>query len=141
MGVPGYLVASSVIGVLAQRLVRIICKRCKQKYMPSDGTLAELGITPEEAKNSDFARGKGCNYCQKKGYKGRLGIYELMNISPRIRELIFENAATQDIRKLGMEEGMHTLFNDGVIKARKGITTLEEIYRIAKKTEQDQIGV
>jgi type IV pilus assembly protein PilB len=138
MGVPGYLVASSVIAVLAQRLVRVNCNRCSVKFMPSDEVLEEAGISREDAKNASFMHGKGCNYCQKKGYKGRLGIYELMMVTPRVRELIFENAATQDIRKLAMGEGMHTLYNDGLEKVMAGVTTLEEVYRIAKKTEQDE---
>lgn len=139
MGVPGYLVASSVIAVLAQRLVRLICVRCKQTYTPSESALVEAGISPEAAKGATFARGKGCNYCQKKGYRGRIGIYELMHITPKIRELIFANAPAQEIRSVAISQGMRTLYTDGVRKVMRGITTLEEVYRTAKRTEQDQI--
>lgn len=139
MGVPGYLVASSVIAVLAQRLVRLICSRCKTTYTPSDTVLADAGISPEAIKGATFSKGKGCNYCQKKGYRGRVGIYELMLITPKVRELIFANASAQEIRTIAISQGMRTLYTDGIRKAMRGITTLEEVYRTAKRTEQDAI--
>jgi type IV pilus assembly protein PilB len=137
MGVPGYLVASSVIGVLGQRLVRVNCKRCKQKYLPPEGMLEEAGIPPEVAEGSSMSKGKGCNYCQKKGYRGRLGLYELMMVSPKIREMIFTGSPTQEMRTAAISQGMRTMYLDGIDKVLKGITTLEEVYRIAKRTEQD----
>ena len=139
MGVPGYLVASSVIAVLAQRLVRLICSRCKQVYTPPESVLIDAGIAPDSMKSATFSRGKGCNYCQKKGYRGRMGIYELMMITPKVRELIFANASAQEIRTLAITQGMKTLYTDGVRKAMKGITSLEEVYRNAKRTEQDAL--
>lgn len=139
MGVPGYLVASSVIGILAQRLVRVICQRCKQKYMPSQAVLDDAGISAEMAKNAEFARGKGCNYCQKKGYRGRIGIYELMIVTSKIREMIFAGVSTAEIRKLAIAEGMDTLYVDGIRKTMQGVTTFDEVYRVAKKTEQDVV--
>ncbi len=137
MGVPGYLVASSVIAILAQRLVRTICPKCKQKYSPRESVLREAGISAEDAKNADFCRGKGCNHCQKGGFRGRLGIYELMNINAKVRELIFANASSTDLRKLAISQGMDTLYSDGMRKVMAGITTFEEVYKCAKKTEQD----
>jgi type IV pilus assembly protein PilB len=137
MGVPGYLVASSVIGVLGQRLVRVICKRCRTAQMPSQAKLEDAGIPLEVAKNANFSVGRGCNYCQKKGYRGRLGIFELMTITPKIRELMFSGAPTQDVRTNAINEGMKTMYIDGIDKALNGVTTLEEVYRVAKKTEQD----
>jgi type IV pilus assembly protein PilB len=139
MGVPGYLVASSVIAVLAQRLVRVICNRCKHSYMPAESVLADAGITPEMAKNATFARGKGCSYCQKKGYRGRLAIFEIMIVTSRIRELIFTGSTSTEIRKGAISQGMTTLYVDGIRKAMGGVTTLEEVYRVAKKTEQDVV--
>ena len=139
MGVPGYLVASSVIGILAQRLVRVICQRCKQKYMPSQAVLDDAGISAEMAKNAEFARGKGCNYCQKKGYRGRIGIYDLMIVTSKIREMIFAGVSTAEIRKLAIAEGMDTLYVDGIRKTMQGVTTFDEVYRVAKKTEQDVV--
>ncbi len=139
MGVPGYLVASSVIAVLAQRLVRVVCNRCKQNYTPSESVLADAGISLELAKNASFARGKGCSYCQKKGYRGRLAIFEIMMITAKIRDLIFHAATSTEIRAAAISEGMSTLYVDGIRKALTGVTTLEEVYRVAKRTEQDVI--
>jgi type IV pilus assembly protein PilB len=137
MGVPGYLVASSVIAIVAQRLVRTICSKCKVKDVPSAQVLADAGITPEMAANASFSRGKGCNHCQQAGYRGRLGVYELLLINSKIREMIFRNASTTEIRRVAISQGMDTLYGDGIKKVLKGITTLEEVYRVAKKTEQD----
>jgi type IV pilus assembly protein PilB len=140
MGVPGYLVASSVIAVLAQRLVRTVCPRCKQRYTPRDSELEETGLTMEVVKNAEFVRGKGCGHCQKKGYRGRTGIHELMNITGKIREMIFDSRSSADIRTTAINEGMRTLYLDGMRKAMDGVTTLEEVFRVAKKTEQD-VGI
>jgi type IV pilus assembly protein PilB len=109
--------------------------------MPSEAALLEAGIPLDAAKNADFARGKGCNYCQKKGFRGRNGIHELLIVNSRIRDLIFTAASTQDIRKQAINDGMRTLYVDGIQKAMKGITTLEEVYRVAKRGEQDVIPV
>lgn len=137
MGVPGYLVASSVIAIMAQRLVRTICPKCRQKYRPSDEVLEDIGFTPEQLETATFMRGKGCNACSKSGYKGRIGIYELMIVNNKVRELVFAGANTTEIRKLAIEQGMNTLYLDGLEKVLKGVTTIEEVYRVAKKTEQD----
>ena len=141
MGVPSYLVASSVVAVLGQRLVRTICKRCKTAAKPSEAALKEAGIPPEVAAVAEFARGKGCGYCQKKGYRGRMGIYELMVVSSRIREMMFQNRSTVDITEQAIKEGMTTLYCDGIRKVLSGYTTLEEVYRVAKTTEQDQLAL
>jgi len=138
IGVPGYLVASSVIAVLAQRLVRVICPKCKQSDVPRESDLREAGITPEMAAGAEFAKGKGCANCQRSGYRGRLGVYELMVMNARIRDLAFAGASTQDIRRAAIEGGMKTLYHDGIDKVLRGITTLTEVYRVAKKTEQDE---
>ena len=140
MGVPNYLVASSVIAVLAQRLVRVICNRCKKPWQPTQAILDQAGITPEIAKNAEFSRGVGCNYCNKTGYRGRLAIFEIMKITSGIRELIFQNKSSVEIRERAIEEGMSTLYQDGLSKVLKGITSLEEVFRIAKKTQQDVEG-
>lgn len=137
MGVPSYLVASSVVAILAQRLVRTICSKCKARYTPPPEVLREVGITEEQLKTANFMKGKGCNTCQKTGFKGRLGIYELMLLDSKARELIFKNVSTQILRKHAISAGMDTLFMDGVRKVLAGVTTFEEVYRVAKKTEQD----
>ncbi len=139
MGVPGYLVASSVVAIVAQRLVRTICPKCRSRYTPPESVLADVGLTEEQIKNANFMRGKGCNSCQKTGFRGRIGIYELMMVDARVRQMIFENQSTTEIRKYAISDagGMTTLFRDGVDKVLQGITTFEEVYRVAKRTEQD----
>lgn len=140
MKVPGYLVATSVIGVLAQRLVRTICSRCKQPWTPSEIVLRDAGISPKVAATATFMKGKGCNYCSKSGHKGRIGIHELMTINSRIREMIFKAGSAVDIRVQAVKDGMKTLYVDGMTKVMRGITSFEEVYRQAKRTEQDIIG-
>ncbi len=137
MGVPGYLVASSVIAVLAQRLVRVNCSKCKQPIELPESAIIDAGMTEDMLLNATFMKGKGCGYCNKKGYRGRLGIFELMLINSKIRQMIFENRATQDIRRAAIGLGMSTLYTDGLRKVLGGVTTLEEVYRVAKRTEQD----
>ena len=137
MGVPAYLVASSVIAILAQRLVRINCPKCKQPHTPSDAVLESAGITPQMADAATFMKGKGCSNCSKTGYRGRLGIFELMLMTSKIRELSFQVAPTQQLRKAAIGQGMSTLYQDGIRKALKGITTIEEVFRVAKKTDDD----
>ncbi len=137
MGVPGYLVASSVVAILAQRLVRTICPKCRARHTPSKEVFKEVGVTQEQIEAATFMRGKGCNSCNKTGYRGRIGIYELMLVDSNIRQMIFENKSTQVIREYAMKSGMTSLFRDGIQKVLDGITTFEEVYRVAKKTQQD----
>jgi type IV pilus assembly protein PilB len=137
MGVPSYLVASSVIAILAQRLVRVICTKCKQPHMPTDAQLELAGITPEMAAKANFSKGKGCGHCQRSGFRGRLGIFEMMKMTARIREQTFRGESTQNIRKAAISEGMTTLYEDGINKVLKGITTLEEVFRVAKQSTHD----
>lgn len=134
MGVPAYLVAGSVIGILAQRLVRVVCTKCKQPDSPSEAQLESAGITPEQAAESTFMRGTGCSHCGKSGYRGRLGIFELMQMNAKVRELAFAGASTVEIQKAALKQGMTSLYDDGILKARQGITTLDEVFRVAKKT-------
>ncbi len=135
MGVPAYLVASSVVAVLAQRLVRVVCTKCKQPHQPLDSQIQEAGITPEQLKTATFMKGRGCVNCQKSGYKGRLGIFELMVMNNKIRELAFQGAATTDIRRAAVATGMTVMFEDGIEKSLRGITTLDEVFRVSKKAE------
>ena len=139
MGVPGYLVASSVVAILAQRLVRTICKKCSTKFTPTEAVIKEAGLTDEQIARATFKRGKGCNTCGQTGYRGRMGIHEILMIDAKVRELIFENAPANVIREYAMEHGMTTLFGDGVKKVVDGFTTFDEVYRVAKKTEQDGV--
>ncbi len=141
IGVPGYMVASSVIAVLAQRLVRTICPRCKVKYKPSDSVIADSRLPPEMLAQAEFARGKGCTYCGRSGYRGRIGIYELMLINGRLREMMFKGASTEQVRVEAINNGMSTLYADGMLKVIRGITTFEEVYRVAKVTEQEDLAL
>jgi type IV pilus assembly protein PilB len=140
MGVPSYLVASSVIAVLAQRLIRIICPRCRYAIQLSDSVLKDAGIPAKLAAKATFMKGKGCANCNKNGYRGRQGIFELMLINSKIREMIFNNVSSVDIRKVAIEQGMSTLYVDGIRKVMKGVTSLEEVLRNAKRTEQDVVS-
>jgi type IV pilus assembly protein PilB len=137
MGVPNYLVASSVIAVLAQRLVRIICPRCKYPIQLPESVINDAGIPKKLAAKATFMKGKGCANCNKNGYRGRQGIFELMLINSKIREMIFKNQSAVEIRKMAITQGMSTLYVDGIRKVMKGATSLEEVYRNAKRTEQD----
>ncbi|MBQ9873889.1 MAG: Flp pilus assembly complex ATPase component TadA [Thermoguttaceae bacterium] len=136
MGVPGYLVASSVIGIMAQRLVRVVCPKCKRPYTPSEAELRAAHITPEMAARATFFKGKGCVNCNKSGYRGRRAIFELMYMSPKVRELTFKGESTSEIRRVARSEGMHVLFEDGIVKAMKGITTIEEVMRVARLEDE-----
>ena len=140
IGIPSYMVASSVIAVLAQRLVRTICPRCKVRYKPPESVIAESQLPPEMLKQAEFARGKGCPYCGRTGYRGRIGIYELMIINNKMRELMFRGADTKELRVEAIKNGMSTLYADGMLKVIRGITSFEEVHRVAKQTEQEGIA-
>jgi type IV pilus assembly protein PilB len=137
IGIQPFLVASSVLAIMAQRLVRKVCPKCKVRYEPPAHILAGLGLRPELAKKANFMRGKGCNNCNKKGYRGRMGIFELMTLTSQVREMTFKGESTQAIRRLARKQGMRTLFEDGIIKAIKGQTTLDEVLRI---TQHDMVS-
>lgn len=135
IGVQPFLVASSVMAIMAQRLVRKVCPKCRQRVEPPAHLLQGIGLRPEIAKKANFMKGKGCAHCNKTGFRGRMGIYELMGMTSQIREMTFKGDSTQNLRKMARKQGMRTLFEDGMIKALKGQTTLEEVLRI---TKQDQ---
>ncbi len=141
MGVPGYMVASSVIAVMAQRLVRKICTRCKHPITLSDAVLEDAGLPKSVVPFSKFSKGKGCPYCQKKAYRGRIGIYELMVVNGRLRELMFSGQSSAVLREEAIRAGMTTLYCDGLRKVITGITTMDEVYKTAKKTEQEYIAI
>jgi type II secretory ATPase GspE/PulE/Tfp pilus assembly ATPase PilB-like protein len=131
MGVEPFLIASSVVGVLAQRLVRTICSRCKHPYVASPQLRALLGI--HEGKGPlTFFRGKGCRYCRDSGYRGRVGIFEFLTISDRLRELVLPKAAAAELRRAALGEGMRDLRMDGILKATRGLTSIEEVLRITQ---------
>lgn len=133
MGVKPFLVASSIQAIMAQRLIRVICKKCKVvDENPDPHHLKLLGITPEELKKRPVYKGAGCSACQNTGYKGRLGIFEMVELNAELRELAFKRAPTVDLRLAAKAAGMRTLAEDGKLKIFKGITTPEEVSRIAQ---------
>jgi len=130
MGVEPFLVASAVIGVQAQRLVRVICPRCKVAYKPQPMALKRLGMDPEALSEVELYRGQGCEFCRHTGYKGRTGCFELMVMSDRLRDLILQQAPTHVLRQVAIEEGMTQLREDAMRKVLQGITTVEEALRV-----------
>jgi type IV pilus assembly protein PilB len=127
IGVQPFLVASSVIAIMAQRLVRMVCPKCKAPDQPSNAELKASGLTPEQLKNATFMRGRGCGHCNHTGYRGRKGIFEMMRLNSTIREMTFKREPTQTIRRQSRLLGMRTLLEDGLNKALTGLTTLEEV--------------
>jgi type IV pilus assembly protein PilB len=129
MGIPPYLVASAMILIQAQRLVRRICANCKEKIKVDSKLLEEAGI-PERTFPDDFVyKGKGCSTCNQTGYKGRVGLYEVMPISPDLRNKILHGGSSDDIAKMARAENMITLRQDGIEKIKKGVTTIDELMR------------
>jgi type IV pilus assembly protein PilB len=136
MGVKPFLVASSIQAIMAQRLVRVICEKCKViDENPDPFYLRLLDITPEEMKKHPIYKGAGCSQCQKTGFKGRIAIFEMVELNSKIRELAFEKAATTELRKACRASGMRTLREDGRIKVLKGITTPAEVVSITQTEE------
>jgi type IV pilus assembly protein PilB len=129
MGIEPFLVASSLQLICAQRLVRRICSNCKEPHPTPPQALIQAGFTPEDAKSVVPNRGKGCDKCNKTGYKGRVGLYEVMEVTEELRELILVGASALELRRKAVEEGMITLRNSGLRKVKDGLTTLDEVVR------------
>ena len=129
MGIEPFLVATSVNLIQAQRLIRRICKDCKHEHQTPVEALVEVGLKAEEAKALKTYKGKGCATCNNTGYKGRIGLYEVMEITDEIRELILIGASSLELRKKAIDDGMITLRESGLHKIRAGLTTLEEVVR------------
>ena len=129
MGIEPFLVATSVNLIQAQRLIRRICKDCKKEHPTPIEALVEIGFSPEEAGSVKTYKGKGCPSCNDTGYKGRIGLYEVMEITDEIRELILIGASSLELRKKSIEDGMVTLRGSGLQKIRNGVTTIEEVLR------------
>jgi type IV pilus assembly protein PilB len=130
MGVEPFLVSASTNLIVAQRLVRKICKDCKEEVKVPPAVLVELGFTPDEAKTVKLCRGKGCPACNETGYKGRIALYEVMAIRENIKELVLEGASTAELREQARKNGMKTLRESGLAKIRDGLTTIEEVMRV-----------
>jgi len=131
MGVEPFLLASSVQGVMAQRLVRKVCSVCKRSVKAVRAVAAKFEEHGIAASSLRLVRGEGCDVCAGSGYKGRAGIHELMVISDDIRRMVLERVSTADLKQLALKEGLRTLYYDGLVKVAAGVTTLEEVLRVA----------
>ena len=129
MGVPPFLITATLEAVLAQRLVRRICKECREQTMPNTETLAMLDLTPEDVLDKTFFRGRGCAACNNTGYKGRTGLFELMLINEQIREIVARGSSTEQLRDVALQSGMRSLRAAGLEKVYNGLTTIEEVIR------------
>jgi len=130
MGIEPFLVSSSVIGILAQRLVRTICPNCKEQYTPPQDAVRQFGFLSMAETDIIFYRGRGCDHCKMTGYRGRTGVFELLEITDRIRSLALQRSSSSEIRQAAIEEGMKTMQDDGLRKVVDGITTIEECLRV-----------
>lgn len=133
MQVEPFLVASSLLAVLAQRLVRTICPYCRESYVPQEEELKEIGLSLKEAPK--VYRGRGCEHCQQTGYRGRIGIFELMTINDEVRAAIMNNSDASTIKNIARDHGMRTLREDGSLKVVAGLTTVQEVTRVTREDE------
>jgi type IV pilus assembly protein PilB len=133
IGVEPYVIASATIGVVAQRLVRRLCSSCRRQYTPTSETLRALNISDTDAANIPFYRPVGCDACHQTGYKGRIGIYEVMPITDDMRQLIMRNGNALDIADQAQREGVRDLRQSGLLKVKSGLTSLEEIEAITNE--------
>lgn len=129
MKVEPFLISSTIIGVMAQRLIRVICDRCKEKYSPPEDVLKDIGLKEK----APLYRGTGCAKCNYTGFSGRTGIFELLVIDDEIRRMVVERASADEIRRYATQKGMHTLLQDGIDKIKKGITAPEEVLRVMQE--------
>jgi len=129
MGVEPFLVSSSLLGIVAQRLVRLVCQQCKETYVPDDELLRRLGIE-EKSGEIVFHRGLGCNSCKGTGYRGRIGVYEVLIVDATMRNIIAHGASSSEILEAAVSGGMVVLRKDGLEKAVKGLTSVEEVLRV-----------
>jgi type IV pilus assembly protein PilB len=129
MGVPTFLITATVEAILAQRLVRRICSQCREPTKPSEEMLYELGATAEEVAGQNFYRGRGCDVCNNTGYKGRVGLFELMLLNDQLREMVMENSPADELRKVAKDNGMIPLRDYGMEFVYEGVTTLDEVMR------------
>jgi type II secretory ATPase GspE/PulE/Tfp pilus assembly ATPase PilB-like protein len=136
IGIEPYVIASATIGVVAQRLVRRLCPSCRRQYTPNSETLRSLNITEAEAANIPFYRPVGCDACHQTGYKGRIGIYEVMKISDRLRRMIAQRASEDAVREVAQSTGMLTLGDDALAKVKAGVTTAEELLRVVTEVRE-----
>ncbi|MFP4143643.1 MAG: GspE/PulE family protein [Phycisphaeraceae bacterium] len=129
LGLETFLVTATLEGIIGQRLVRKICPRCKEAYTPSEEELLQLSLSPEDLDGRELYRGRGCDYCNQSGYRGRMAIFEIMVLDDEMRELIMQNASTQVLRSEARKRGMRTLRQAGLLAIYDGLTTIDEVVR------------
>jgi type IV pilus assembly protein PilB len=129
MGIEPFLVASSVHLICAQRLVRRVCSNCKEPHPMPPAALVQAGYSAEDANTVTPMKGKGCDRCNNTGYKGRVGLYEVMEVTEELRELVLVGASGLELRRKAVDEGMITLRMSGLRKVKDGVTTIEEVVR------------
>jgi type IV pilus assembly protein PilB len=130
MGVEPYNFVSSLNCVLAQRLVRILCTHCKERYQPADQDLSESGLNPDKYRNEIFYKSIGCEVCNSTGYRGRTAIHELLDVTDHIREIVLERRPGSEVRRAARAEGLTSLRESAIAKVFTGVTTLHEINRV-----------
>ena len=129
LGLESFLVTATIEGIVGQRLVRKICQNCRTEFQPTEDLLRELELTPEQTADRKFYYGKGCDYCNNTGYRGRMGLYEIMRMDDEIREDIMNQASTNILREKAIRKGMHTLREAGILAVYDGQTTIEEVVK------------
>jgi general secretion pathway protein E len=132
MGIEPFLVTSSIIAIIAQRLVRVLCPHCKEVYVPDEESLSNLGLDRSVLQKNTFYRKKGCNLCMQTGFRGRTAIFEIMIVDDEIKRLVLKTSDANQINELALKRGMITLQKDGIDKVLKGITTTEEVLRVTR---------
>ena len=137
MDIEAFLISSTVISVVAQRLVRRVCPACAQPYTPTPGDLQRIGYGPNDILGASFQKGRGCAQCRHSGYSGRVGIYELLILDESVRDALLMRKTSHEIRTLSIESsGLVTLMEEGIVKAASGLTTLEEVLRCLPRTQR-----
>ena len=140
IGVAPFLIASSVIAIMGQRLVRVNCIKCREPFTPDAAQLRACGVTQEQLSKATFMKGRGCSHCRQSGYRGRLAAFEMMRMTAQLRELTFAQAPAQELRRKARAGGMRTLREDAILKALKGTTTLDEVLVNCHSVEEQGAG-
>jgi type IV pilus assembly protein PilB len=129
MGIPTFLITATLEAILAQRLVRRVCSQCREEVEPAEEMLYEIGLTPGKLNGRKFYHGRGCDVCNNTGYKGRVGLFELMIMNDALRDLVMQNASIDELRKAAIGFGMVSLREAGLAFSADGTTTLDEVVR------------
>jgi general secretion pathway protein E len=130
IGVENFLLSSTLLGILAQRLVRVICPHCKKRIKPEEKLLKAMNLSPDQIREIEFFAGEGCEECNHTGFKGRIGIFEYLPVDDDIRKEIIATSSTEKIKDVALQKGVLTLRQDGWDKVKKGITTISEVLRV-----------